>query len=212
MSGAHERISRLHRQAAGAVRARGLHRHQPCLCHHPCHADRSGRAIDLGGHLLWQHRAWRDRADAHIAARALRSRRLSDRAISGVLEADPARRFRTVDVGVSDPGLDPDRPRAALDHRTSGGLDHHRLGARKPAGRACRLLPEKPRTEADGRDRHGAAPDSLLHPGAAAADRVRLSVAGAADHRRFGDEPAADLDLGLLSPASCSTRSCRRSR
>ena len=41
----------------------------------------------------------------------------ADRAISGVLEADPARRFRPVDVGVSDPGRDPDRTRAALDRR-----------------------------------------------------------------------------------------------
>ena len=179
---AHERISRLHRQAAGAVRARGLHRHQPRLCDHPCHADRSRRAVDLGGHLVRQHRAGSDRADAHLAARALRSRGHADRAISGVLEADPARRFRTVDVGISDSGLDPDRPCAALDRRAAGGLDHHYLGARKPAGRARRLLPEKPRTEADGRDRHGAAPDSLLHSGAAAADRVRLPVAGASDH------------------------------
>ena len=50
-----------------------------------------------------------------------------------------------------------------------------------------------------GRDRHRAAPDALLHSGAAAADRVRLPLAGASDHRRFGDEPAADVDLGFIS-------------
>ena len=130
----------------------------------------------------------------------------------GVLEADPARRFRTVAVGLSDPGRDPDRPRAALDRRAAGGLDHHHLGARQPAGRARRLLPEEPRTEVAGRGRHGPAPDPLLHRGAAAADRVRLPLAGAADHRRLGDEPAAGAGPWTSSRACRSTRSCRRCR
>ena len=34
------------------------------------------------------------------------------------------RRFRAVAVGLPDAGLDPDRPRAALDGRAADGLDH----------------------------------------------------------------------------------------
>ncbi len=97
----------------------------------------------------------------------------------GVLETYPARRFRTLDVGLPDTGLDADRPGAALDRRTTGGLDHRHLGARQLAGRARRLLPEKPRPQIDGRGRDGPASDPLLHSGAAALDRVRLPVAGA---------------------------------
>ena len=195
--GAHERISRLYRRRLAQfvlVVFIGIN-----LAYVITHAtpidpvEQSISAVTSFGNTA----SGCDRADAHIAARALRPRRHAARAISGVLEADPARRFRTVDVGVSNSGLDPDRPCAALDRRTARDLDHRRLGARKPAGRTCRLLPEQPRTEADGRDRHGAAPDPLLHSGAAAADRFRLPLAGASDHRRFDDEPAAGLDFRL---------------
>src|SRR5206468_13056067 len=101
------------------------------------------------GHLVWQHRSGSDRTDADLAARALRSQRNAGRAISLVLEAGPPRRLRPIDVGISNSGRDPCRTCAALDRRAAHGIDYYCLGARKPAGWPCRVLPEKPRIEVD---------------------------------------------------------------
>src|SRR4029077_11558791 len=114
-------------------------------------------------HVVRQHRARSDRADAHFVARTLRSRRLGPAPILGVLETYPARRFRTLDVGLPDTGLDADRPGVALDRWIIGGLDHRHLGARQLAGRARRLLSEKPRHKIEGSGRDGPASDPLLH-------------------------------------------------
>ena len=59
---------------------------------------------------------------------------------------------------------------------------------------------------------HGIPSDPLLHRRLRAADRLRLSLAGAADQRRRADEPAARLRRRISSAACCCTPSCRRCR
>ena len=84
------------------------------------------------------------------------------------------RRFRTL-IGA----------RAALDDRPAVHLHAARLGARQPARRARRLLPQEPDAEAARRDRDGLSSDPLLHHRLRPADHLRLSVAGASDQRRL---------------------------
>ena len=72
-----------------------------------------------------------------------------------------------------------------------------RLGARQPAGRPRRLLPRQPPAAPRRRRGDGLPSDPLLHRRLRAADRVRLSLAGAADQRRRADEPAARLRPAL---------------
>src|SRR5262249_58807603 len=114
------------------------------------------------------------------AARAVWFDRRPARAVPGLLAAHCHRRFRALAVGLSDTGVDLDRPCAALDHRAVGDGDLDELGPRQSLGWPCRLLSEQDQPEAAGGDRYGAAPRALLHRRLRAAGDVRLFVAPAA--------------------------------
>ena len=91
-------------------------------------------------------------------------------------------------------------------------LDAAHLGARQPAGRPRRLLPQEPHA-APGRPAGDGLPSHpLLHRGLPAAHRVRLPVAGAADQRRLQDEHGARLELGVHRQPASATPSCRSAR
>src|SRR5690606_23359811 len=111
------------------------------LSDHASDAHRSGRTDDRFNDSLrgYQPRGRRD--DARGAARTLRRRGQSLRAVPELLAAHAGPRFRTVAVGVSNPGIGVDRSGSSLDDRASGQLYADFLDARKSAGRAVRLLP-----------------------------------------------------------------------
>src|SRR5215468_988503 len=65
--------------------------------------------------------------------------------------------------GLSNAGLDADRPCASLDRRAPIGCDDFGLRARQSARRTCGLLSRQPRAENRRPRRDGGAPDPLLH-------------------------------------------------
>src|SRR6185369_13912465 len=117
--------------------------------------------------------------------------------VCGVLEADRRRRFRSLAVGFPDAGLGRDQPRLAMDDRAPDGVYSSSVDPGKSARRACRLLPRQQIPEDHRHRRDGRPSDPLLHRGVRAVGRVRLPVAGAADHRRLADEPAMGLEYDV---------------
>ena len=91
-------------------------------------------------------------------------------------------------------------------------LDAVHLGCRQSPRRAGRVFPHEPRAQGGRHRGHVAPAGAALHHRPDRADPVRLSVAVLSDQRRFADEPAAVLQLGVHFERPRSMAPCRRCR
>ena len=198
LSGCDDGLRALRPQATRPVRPGRLRWHQHRLLRHPRHADRSGHGGDSGRDPLLAVRSASGRNDPRGSARALRPAGQPVAAIRGVLDARRGRRFRPVAVGLSDPGVDADLARHAVDVRIAFGRHAHLLGIGQPSRRSRRLLPAEPVAQGVRRGRLRPAANSELRHGLRRARAVRLCMADPADHRIIADQPAARLDLAYF--------------
>ena len=111
------------------------------------------------------------------------------------------------------PVSDADRARASLDHRPSVHLHRCSPGCSATCSAALAGYYRNSRIAEGARRRgDGLPPHSLLHHRIRSADHVRLPLADPADQRRLRPERPAGLHASNMSPACCSTPSCRRCR